>query len=110
MTVEEGEEISRLKKRIVEAYSKLSHGFMLPIMASEITVAGNTVYVKVPESLSIFVGKLIGRGGCNVRTVEQEIGMRIVIMQEKTPEHVEMKKKLKDLLRRVVEDEGVMVQ
>ena len=112
MSVNEAREV---KRRIAKAYAKIASRrrrlmFAFIIMSSEVAVAGDTVYVKVPEEFINYMGLLIGDGGCNVKTVGQEVGMKIVITQEKAPEHVEMKRKLKNLLRRVVDDEGVMVQ
>ncbi|MEM1759437.1 MAG: KH domain-containing protein, partial [Thermofilaceae archaeon] len=61
------------------------------------------VVIQVPDSLTNYVGRLIGKQGQNIRAVESELGVRIRISQGQLPEEVAMKRKLRELLKSVIE-------
>ncbi|MEM1696528.1 MAG: KH domain-containing protein [Desulfurococcaceae archaeon] len=92
-----------VKKRLADAYGKISSALARVIEKCDVRVESGVAVIHVPESLQQYVGRLIGKQGQNIRAVEAELGMRIRV--ERTcppPEDVEMKKKLQELLRRVV--------
>ncbi|MEM2294161.1 MAG: KH domain-containing protein [Nitrososphaerota archaeon] len=90
-----------VKTKLLLAYGRISPFLSKVISKCEITVRPDTVTIHVPDSLSTHVGRLIGKQGVNIRTVESELGIRIKISQTSPPEDVEMKRRLQDLLRRV---------
>lgn len=98
---------ARLKEKLAEAYEKISLRLAAVIKQSQVTVDGDgdgdTVTIFVPEWRKEYVGRLIGRGGANVRAVEAELGVRIkIVSSSPPPEGVEMRRKLQDLLKRIV--------
>ncbi|MEM1793099.1 MAG: KH domain-containing protein [Thermofilaceae archaeon] len=92
-----------MKEKIAEAYKKISLRLWGTILACQVTVDGDTVTIHVPEWQKDFVGRLIGKGGANVRAVEAELGVRIkIVSSSPPPPEAEMRRKLQDLLKRVV--------
>jgi len=91
-----------IKERIADAYGKISPILRLAVSTCSLSFEGEKAVLHVPQSLSNIVGRLIGKGGANIRAVEHEVGVRISISQEETPEDVKLKKKLQELLRQVV--------
>jgi hypothetical protein len=97
----EAREAEELRRRLVSCYSSIDSR-LEAVRGCEIVKEGDLVTIKVPKSLSHLVGRMIGRNGCNIKTVEAQIGLRLRILQEEVPEEVEMRRRLKQLLGRVV--------
>ncbi|MEM2498059.1 MAG: KH domain-containing protein [Candidatus Nezhaarchaeales archaeon] len=91
-----------VKERVFKAYHRISPRLLLVLEKCEVSFSDGTVTIRVPEELSGHVGRLIGKQGQNVKAVEAELGVKVKIVQTSPPpEGVEMKARLKDLLRRV---------
>jgi len=92
-----------IKKRLVDAYGKISSTLARIVEKCEVRVESGVVVIHVPESLQQYVGRLIGKQGQNIRAVEAELGVRIKISQTSPPpEDVAIRKRLQELLKRVV--------
>ena len=92
-----------IKESVKNAYGKISPVLSLLIDKCDIRIENGVVTIHVPNDIATYVGRLIGKQGQNIRAVESELGVRIKISQSAPPpEDVELKKKLQDLLRRVV--------
>lgn len=84
---------------VVSAYREL--GIDL-IDKCRLSVEGDgRVVVVVPRELARYTGRLIGKGGVNVRTVEAKTGVRVAVESEEIPEEEEMRRKLKSMLRSI---------
>ncbi|MEM1523384.1 MAG: KH domain-containing protein [Thermofilaceae archaeon] len=95
--------LSDVKESVKSAYRKISPVLALLIDKCQVSFSDGVVVIHVPEDLATHVGRLIGKQGANVKAVETELGVRIKISQSAPPpEDVELKKKLQELLRRVV--------
>lgn len=91
-----------LKERVFKAYYRISPALAYVVEKCDLRVEGGKVVLHVPDELSSHVGRLIGKQGQNIRAVEAELGVRISISRSAPPpEDVEMKARLKELLRRV---------
>ncbi|MEM2050129.1 MAG: KH domain-containing protein [Thermoproteota archaeon] len=98
-SVSGGEDV---KKRLILAYGKISWRLASILEKCNVGICNGIVTIHVPSDLASHVGRLIGKQGANIRTVEAELGVRIKISQAgPPPEDVEMKRRLQDLLRRV---------
>jgi len=96
--------LSDVKESVKSAYRKISPILALLINECDVRLEDGAVVIHVPQHLQQHVGRFIGKGGANVKAVEAELGLRIKISQSAPPpEDVEMKKKLQELLRRVVQ-------
>ncbi|MEM2100348.1 MAG: KH domain-containing protein [Thermoproteota archaeon] len=94
---------SDIKESIKNAYRKISWHLADVIEKCEVSVKDGAITIHVPDGLSSYVGRLIGKQGMNIRIVEDELGVKIRISQSAPPsEDVELKKKLQDLLKRMV--------
>ncbi|MEM1876950.1 MAG: KH domain-containing protein [Ignisphaera sp.] len=91
-----------VKKRLIDAYEKLSRLLVRVIEKCDVRIENGVVMVYVPEQLQSHVGRLIGKQGANIKVAEAELGMRVRIRTSPPPEDVEVKRKMQELLRRVV--------
>lgn len=92
-----------IKTKVAKAYEKISPSLARVVKECDVKIEDGTVVIHIPQHLQQHVGRLIGKQGANIRAVEAELGVRIKISQTSPPpEDVEMKKKLQELLRRVV--------
>ena len=99
--LKEAGEMAELRRKLKDAYLEISPLLGAAVERCEVTKENGLVYVKVPREQSKMVGRLIGRGGCNIRTAEAKLGLPIRLIQEEVPEEVEMRKRLKRLLGEV---------
>jgi len=94
---------SNIINSLIATYRKISPTLSMALEKCKISFSDGVIVIHVPENLSPLVGRLIGKQGQNIRAVETELGIKIRISQSSPPpEDVEMKRKLQDLLRRVV--------
>jgi nitrate reductase NapAB chaperone NapD len=100
----EAKEKFELKEKLREAYYDIHPYLALVIDKCEVYRNGNgKVVIKVPSEYSQFVGRLIGKEGCNVRSVSQKLGLAIRIVQEGVvSEDIDLKQRLKRLMKEVV--------
>jgi len=100
----EAKEKFELKEKLREAYYEIHPYLGLVVDKCEILRNGNgKVIIRVPSEYSQFVGRLIGKEGCNVRSVSQKLGFAIRIVQDGVvSEDVDLKQRLKRLMREVV--------
>jgi hypothetical protein len=100
----EAKEMFELREKLREAYYEIHPYLGLVVDKCEVYRNGSRrIVIKVPSEYSQFVGRLIGKEGCNVRSVSLKIGSAIKIQQEgKAPEDVGFKQRLKRLMREVV--------
>ncbi|MEM4584182.1 MAG: KH domain-containing protein [Ignisphaera sp.] len=92
-----------IKKKIKNAYRKISPFLASLINDCEVRLEDGVAVIHVPDNLSKYVGRLIGKQGQNIKAVESELGIKIKISQGQIPEEVAMKKKLRELLKSVIE-------
>ncbi|MEM4863204.1 MAG: KH domain-containing protein [Candidatus Nezhaarchaeales archaeon] len=92
-----------IKEKVKNAYRKVSPFLASLIDDCEVRLEDGAVVIQVPDSLTNYVGRLIGKQGQNIRAVESELGVRIRISQGQLPEEVAMKRKLRELLKSVIE-------
>lgn len=96
-------ERAELKDMIIKAYSEISQSLSSIVSRCSISYDGGFIVIHIPKELSMYVGRLIGKQGTNVRYVEQKLGVRIRISQETPPpEDVQLKQRLQGLLRTVL--------
>ncbi|MEM1510564.1 MAG: KH domain-containing protein [Thermofilaceae archaeon] len=94
---------SNMINSLIASYRKISPTLSTALERCKISFSDGVIVIHVPENLSPLVGRLIGKQGQNIRAVEAELGIKIRISQSSPPpEDVEMKRKLQDLLGRVV--------
>lgn len=91
-----------VKEMIAAEYSKISATLGRIIKNCDVQVAQGKVIIHVPERYSQYIGRLIGRGGANIKAIEQSLGIKISISQEKTPEEVALKNRLRDLMKNLI--------
>ncbi|MCW4047126.1 MAG: KH domain-containing protein [Candidatus Bathyarchaeota archaeon] len=97
-------EDSDIKSKLVKAYGKISSSLARIAEKCDVRVENGTVVIHVPEHLSEYVGRLIGKQGQNIRAVEGELGMRIRIERTSPPpEDVTIRKRLQELLKNLAE-------
>ncbi|MEM2502370.1 MAG: KH domain-containing protein, partial [Acidilobaceae archaeon] len=66
-----------MKERLIEAYGKISLSLSEIVKKSDVKVVNNTIVIKTDEA-----GRLIGKQGINVRTVEKELGVKVRIVSQ----------------------------
>jgi len=91
-----------IKARIFKAYFDIKPYLAEVISKCEIKYNYSHVVIHVPEELSKYIGVLIGKNGANIKYVENKVGVKIKITQEKVPEDVELKRKLQNMLKSLV--------
>jgi len=102
-TFKEAKEKAELKQKLKDAYCDINPALKLVVEKCEITKANGVIQIKVPSTFTRYVGRLIGKEGCNVRTVSTKLNAKIKIISEgQMPEYVDMKQKLKRLLGEVI--------
>ncbi|MEM1693823.1 MAG: KH domain-containing protein [Ignisphaera sp.] len=90
-----------IKEKVKNAYRKISPFLASLINNCEVKLEEGIVVIYVPDNLSKYVGRLIGKQGQNIKAVEGELGIKIKISQGQIPEEVEMKKRLRELLKSI---------
>lgn len=91
-----------IKTAIAKAYAGISPILEQVVSQSKISIKDGKVIIHVPQHLSQYVGRLIGKAGMNIKAVESKLGIKIAISQESTPEEILMKQKLQELLKKLV--------
>jgi len=96
-----------IKTKIINAYARISPKAMFIVSKCNIEINYSIVTLKVPPELSNFIGILIGREGKNIKAVQEETGLKIVIARpaeapKPKTEEEEMKEKLQEMLKSLV--------
>jgi predicted RNA-binding protein Jag len=96
-----------IKTKIVNAYAKISPKAMFVASKCDVEVNYSIVTLKVPPELSDYIGILIGKEGKNIKTVQEETGLKVVIARpaetaKPKTEEEKMREKLQEMLKSLV--------
>jgi len=91
-----------LKNMIAMEYFKISPSLGVIVRRCDIRQEGGVVVIYVPDELEGHVGRLIGKEGRNVKTVGERLSIYSRIVQSNQPEEVVMKRRLEELMRRLI--------
>ncbi|MEM4619875.1 MAG: KH domain-containing protein [Ignisphaera sp.] len=90
-----------IKEKVKNAYRKISPFLASLINECDVKIEEGIIVIHVPDNLSNYIGRLIGKQGQNIKAVEGELGMKIKIIQGQIPEEVELRKRLRELLKSI---------
>jgi transcription antitermination factor NusA-like protein len=80
------EENFELKEKLSKSYREIHPFLSIVIDKCEVSRNNEKIIIKVPAEFNQYVGRLIGKEGCNVKNVSQKIGLPIVITRESKPQ------------------------
>lgn len=101
------EEQEDIKTKIMNAYAKISPKAMFVASKCDVEVNYSIVTLKVPPELSDYIGVLIGKEGKNIKAVQEETGLKVVIARpaetaKPKTEEEKMREKLQEMLKSLV--------
>jgi hypothetical protein len=96
-----------VKTKIINGYAKISPKAAFIASKCDTEVNYSIVTLKVPPELSDYIGILIGKEGKNIKAVQEETGLKIVIARppetaKPKTEEEKMREKLQEMLKSLV--------